>query len=166
MGNVDVDQDDVDAVDDNNNDDDDDNHEANDDVDDDRSMQNNEETENDFMPKAMQGKSQKYKRSKFKRTSKKIKLKTHRHDNKAALRIEAQWSIPRLQQEIYDSIRNVTNLPTNTNSRDQMPIQPVLQLRLRLLLKLGLALHPKCFNPYEATKVHPSYCYEVWKICL
>ncbi|XP_035228045.1 nucleolin-like [Stegodyphus dumicola] len=41
---------------------------------------------------------------------------------------------------------------------DQMPIQPGLQLRLKLKLR------PKFFGPYETTKVHPSDCYEARKI--
>ncbi|KFM62285.1 Halomucin, partial [Stegodyphus mimosarum] len=109
-------------------------------------------------PKKRKKRAWKYNRRKFKRNSKKMKLLTQQCDGKAALRIQAQRNIPRLQQ-VKREYKKLSKPACKYKLGDQMPIQPGLNLRLEL--KLGLKLRPKLFGPYETTKVHPSDCYEI-----
>ncbi|XP_035215050.1 nonsense-mediated mRNA decay protein 2-like [Stegodyphus dumicola] len=117
-------------------------------------------------PKKRKKRAWKYKRRKFKRTSKTMKLLTQHEDEKAALCIEAQRNLLSLHQAHIRQYKKRRKPACKYKLGHQMPIQPELKLplglNLRLELQLGLKLRPKFFGPYES--VHPSDCYEVRKI--
>ncbi|XP_035232764.1 protein PFC0760c-like [Stegodyphus dumicola] len=66
-------------------------------------------------PKKRKNRAWKYKRRKFKRTPKTMKLLTQHDDDKAALCIEAQRNLLRLQQAYIRQYKKVANIPANTS---------------------------------------------------
>ncbi|XP_035204515.1 putative surface protein SACOL0050 [Stegodyphus dumicola] len=66
-------------------------------------------------PKKRKKRAWKYKRRKFKRTSKTMKLLTQHDDEKLHYALKLNGTSSVYSKHIYGSIRNVTNLPANTN---------------------------------------------------